>query len=199
MCFVKNMQPKKMLFVVHRQKIAKKSLETFKKIIPSEEGIAFGMYSGDTMDSHADYLFSTVQTISRDKHLQKFSKNHFDYIIVDETHRAGAESYEKILKYFSPKFLLGMTATPERMDGRDVAKLFDHNIACEIRLRTAMEYEIVCPFHYFGIDVTVEDQIIEEAAFNLLSSEERVKRIIEKIDEYGVDDGIIRGLVLFEN
>ena len=72
-----------------------------------------------------------------------------------------------------------MTATPERMDGRDVAKLFDHNIACEIRLRTAMEYEIVCPFHYFGIlDVTVENQIIEEeAAFNLLSSEERVKEL----------------------
>ena len=95
------MQPKKMLFVVHRQKIAKKSLETFKKIIPSGEGISFGMYSGDTMDSHADYLFSTVQTISRDKHLQKFSKNHFDYIIVDETHRAGAEAMKNIEIFFA--------------------------------------------------------------------------------------------------
>ena len=104
---------------------------------------------------------------------------------------------KKIMEYFDPDFLLGMTATPERTDGLDVFKLFDYNIAYEIRLHRALAEDMLCPFHYYGItDLTVNGQIIEDKTdFNLLTSKERVDRIIEKAELYGCDDGNIRGLV----
>ncbi len=159
--------------------------------------VSMGLYSGIHRDIEADYIFSTVQTISKEEHLFQFSKNHFDYIVIDETHRAGASSYKKIMEYFKPDFLLGMTATPERTDGLDVFKLFDYNIAYEIRLHRALAEDMLCPFHYYGItDLTVNGQIVEDKTdFNLLTSKERVDRIIEKAELYGCDDGDTRGLV----
>lgn len=186
---------RKLLFVVHRANIAKAALKSFNKIFGSTK--TMGMYSGQQRELNADFIFSTIQTISRDEHLTKFDPKHFDYIVVDETHRAGAPTYQKLINYFEPKFLMGMTATPERTDGFDIFQEFDHNIAYEIRLHHALEEEMLCPFHYYGItDISVDGQILEENAdFLLLTSTERVERIIERAKFYGCDDGFVRGLV----
>jgi len=188
-------KPNKLLFVVHRANIAEAALKTFKQVFGFNKEMGF--YSGGRKEQDKDFIFSTIQTISRTEHLEVFSPDHFDYIIIDESHRAGADSYQKIVKYFKPKFLLGMTATPERTDGLDIFSLYDHNIAYEIRLQKALEIEILSPFHYFGVtDLSIDGQLIEEKAeFNLLTSQERVDRIIENSLFYNCDDGNIRGLV----
>jgi superfamily II DNA or RNA helicase/HKD family nuclease len=188
-------KPNKLLFVVHRANIAEAALKTFKQVFGFNKEMGF--YSGGRREQDKDFIFSTIQTISRTEHLEVFSPDHFDYIIIDESHRAGADSYQKIVKYFKPKFLLGMTATPERTDGLDIFSLYDHNIAYEIRLQKALEIEILSPFHYFGVtDLSIDGQLIEEKAeFNLLTSQERVDRIIENSLFYNCDDGNIRGLV----
>lgn len=186
---------KKLLFVVHRRTIAEKSMQSFKALFG--DSISMGLYSGNERELEADYIFCTVQTLAKDEHLHRFQKNHFDYIVIDETHRAAAKSYDRILQHFVPKFLLGMTATPERTDDKDVFELFDYNIAYEIRLQEALKEEILCPFHYFGIgEIEVDGVLLDDKAdFNLLMSEQRVKHIIETIQKYGSDNGIVRGLV----
>lgn len=186
---------KKFLFIVHRLNIARAAMRTFQSLLGIE--IKMGLYSGNIQELSKDYIFSTVQTISKKEHLEKFHPDHFDYIVIDETHRAGAESYKKIMEYFKPDFLLGMTATPERTDGADIFKLFNYNIAYEIRLHRALSEGMLCPFHYYGItDLSVNDQEINELSnFNLLTADERIKRILEAINLYGCDDGEIRGLV----
>lgn len=192
---VKNFNPKKLLFVVHRLNIAEDALKTFKDIFRDTK--SYGIYSGNKKDLEADFIFSTVQTISREDHLSNFNKDEFDYIIIDESHRSGADSYLRLIKYFTPKFLLGMTATPERTDGNDIFSLFDHNIAYEIRLNRAMEEDMLSEFHYFGItDLTINNEVVEDTKdFRLLTSDERVDRIIENAKIYGSDNGITRGLV----
>lgn len=192
---VQRFNPKKLLFVVHRLNIAKKALETFHTLFKGTKTL--GLYSGDKRDLNADFIFSTVQTISREDHLLKFSKEEFDYIIIDESHRSGAESYLRLINHFNPKFLLGMTATPERTDGNDIFSLFDHNIAYEIRLNKAMEEGMLCQFHYYGItDIKVNNETLENTKdFNLLSTDERVNKIIDNAKFYGSDNGITRGLV----
>jgi len=192
---VKAFQPRKFLFIVHRQNIAKKAMETYQNLFGST--FKMGLYSGNVRELEADFIFSTVQTISKDEHLQQFAKDHFNYIVIDETHRAGASSYQKIMDYFTPDFLLGMTATPERTDGLDVFKLFEYNIAYEIRLHKALEEDMLSPFHYYGVtDLSINGQIIEDKAdFNLLTATERVNRILEKAELYGCDDGNVRGLI----
>lgn len=139
-----------MLFIVHREQILKKAMQDYRKILGGNED-DFGILSGTSKDVHAKYLFATIQTISRDGYLQQFSKDQFDYVLIDEVHKAGAESYLKIINYFTPNFLLGMTATPERTDRFNIYELFDYNIAYEIRLQAALEEEMLCPFHYFGV------------------------------------------------
>ena len=192
---VKAFQPRKFLFIVHRQNIAKKAMETYQNLFGST--FKMGLYSGNVRELEADFIFSTVQTISKDEHLQQFAKDHFNYIVIDETHRAGASSYQKIMNHFTPDFLLGMTATPERTDGLDVFKLFEYNIAYEIRLHKALEEDMLSPFHYYGVtDLSINGQIIEDKAdFNLLTATERVNRILEKAELYGCDDGNVRGLI----
>ncbi|MFD1553052.1 DUF3427 domain-containing protein [Putridiphycobacter roseus] len=191
----KAFQPKKLLFVVHRRTIAEKSLETFKSIFGISKSM--GLYSGNKKELGKDFIFSTVQTISKSENLSQFAKKHFDYIIIDESHRSGADSYLRLLDYFTPNFLLGMTATPERTDGNDIFSLFDHNIAYEIRLNRAMEEEMLAPFHYFGVsDLTVNEAIYEnEKDFNFLTADERVDKIITNANLYGSDNGITRGLI----
>lgn len=192
---VKAVNPKKVLFVVHRLNIAKKALETFKKIFKNEK--TYGLYSSIQRDLSADFIFSTIQTVSRENHLSQFSKDTFDYIIIDETHRSGADSYLRLINHFAPKFLLGMTATPERTDGNDIFSLFDHNIAYEIRLHQAMEEGMLSQFHYYGIThIEVNNEELENTKdFNLLSNDERVSKLIETAKFYGSDNGITRGLV----
>ncbi len=191
----KAFNPKKLLFVVHRLTIAKDSLKTFQKVFGTTK--TMGLYSGEKRDLECDFVFSTIQTISKLTHLENFSKDHFDYIIIDETHRSGADSYLRLIDYLEPKFLLGMTATPERTDGNDIFQLFDHNIAYEIRLNRAMEEEMLSPFHYYGVsDLLIDNNEIDNKSdFNLLVSTERVKRIIEQAQFYGSDNGITRGLI----
>ncbi|EIA10034.1 DUF3427 domain-containing protein [Flavobacterium frigoris] len=191
----KEFNPKKLLFVVHRLTIAKDSLKTFQKVFG--ENKTMGLYSGEKRELECDFVFSTIQTISKSAHLKSFAKDHFDYIIIDETHRSGADSYLRLIDYFEPQFLLGMTATPERTDGNDIFQLFDHNIAYEIRLNRAMEEEMLSPFHYYGVsDLLIDSNVIDNKSdFNLLVSAERVKRIIEQAKFYGSDNGITRGLI----
>jgi superfamily II DNA or RNA helicase/HKD family nuclease len=187
--------PRKLLFVVHRLTIAKDSLNTFKSVFGADKRM--GVYSGNQRELDCDFVFSTIQTISRPNHLDNFSKDHFDYIIIDETHRSGADSYLRLINHFEPKFLLGMTATPERTDGTDIFRLFDHNIAYEIRLSKAMDEEMLSSFHYFGVaDLTIDNTTVDSKSdFRYLVAKERVDRIIEKAKFYGSDNGITRGLI----
>ncbi len=191
----KSFNPKKLLFVVHRETIAKDSLNTFKNVFGKD--ITMGLYSGNQRDLECDFIFSTIQTISKPNHLDNFSKEHFDYIIIDETHRSGADSYLRLIEHFKPTFLLGMTATPERTDGKDIFRLFDHNIAYEIRLSKAMEEEMLSTFHYFGVaDLSVDNIPVDSTSdFRYLVAHERLNRIIEKVEFYGSDNGITRGLI----
>jgi superfamily II DNA or RNA helicase/HKD family nuclease len=187
--------PTKLLFVVHRLTIAKDALDTFRSVFGIDK--TMGLYSGNEKELNCDFVFSTIQTISKPNHLDKFSKDHFDYIIIDETHRSGADSYLRLLEHFEPKFLLGMTATPERTDGNDIFQLFDHNIAYEIRLSRAMEEDMLSSFHYYGVtDLSIDDALVDKKSeFNFLVSSERVERIIEQAKFYGTDNGITRGLI----
>jgi superfamily II DNA or RNA helicase len=192
---VASFKPKKMLFLVHRRNIAQKAMESFSAIIQDE--VKMGLYSVNVKAIDADYIFSTVQTFSREEHLNQFEKDHFDYIVIDETHRANASTYQKIMAYFTPKFLLGMTATPERTDGLDVFGLFDYNIAYEIRLHDALAHEMLVPFHYYGIaEIEVDGHLLDEqATIHDLNCKDRVDHILQKLELYGTDDGIVRGLV----
>ena len=191
---VKAYQPKRMLFVVHRRSIALKAMETFQTIIKDK---SMGIFSGQTKELDKDYLFSTIQTIYKPEYRELFSQNAFDYIIIDEVHKAGANSYQELLKYFQPKFLLGMSATPERTDDFDIYKMFDYNIAYEIRLQQAMEYDLLCPFHYYGItDLEINGEMIDDQSeFNSLVCDIRVDYIIEKIHEYGFSGNKVHGLI----
>lgn len=191
---VKKAKPKRLLFLAHREQILKQACKTFAKIIPD---IQYGILSTNHKDFHKPYLFATINMLSKEENLTQFAPTHFDYIIIDETHRAGASSYLKILNYFQPQFLLGMTATPERTDGFDIYQLFDHNIAYEIRLNQAMQENLLCPFHYFGItDITVDDQEINDnSTFNDLTTDARVTHIINQSQYYGFSGERLRGLI----
>lgn len=191
---VKKANPKRLLFLAHREQILKQACKTFAKIIPD---IQYGILSANHKEFHKPYLFATINMLSKEENLTQFTPTHFDYIIIDETHRAGASSYLKILNYFQPQFLLGMTATPERTDGFDIYQLFDHNIAYEIRLNQAMQENLLCPFHYFGItDITVDDQEINDnSTFNDLTTDARVTHIINQSQYYGFSGERLRGLI----
>lgn len=191
---VKKANPKRLLFLAHREQILKQACKTFAKIIPD---IQYGILSANHKDFHKPYLFATINMLSKEENLTQFAPTHFDYIIIDETHRAGASSYLKILNYFQPQFLLGMTATPERTDGFDIYQLFEHNIAYEIRLNQAMQENLLCPFHYFGItDITVDDQEINDnSTFNDLTTDARVTHIINQSQYYGFSGERLRGLI----
>ncbi|MBP3791226.1 MAG: DEAD/DEAH box helicase [Methanobrevibacter sp.] len=193
---VKDFNPKRFLFLVHREQIAKQSINAYKNIFPNHED--FGLVSGTSKQFNKNYVFATIQTMSKDDIFTQYDRNHFDYIIIDEVHKAGALSYQKIFQYFQPKFWLGMTASPERTDGFNIYDLFDNNIAHEIRLQEALEEDLLCPFHYFGItDVEFEDNTIDDdfTDFNLLASEKRVNYLLEKSDFYGYSGDRRKALV----
>ncbi len=192
---VRDFNPKRFLFIVHREQIAKQSVEAYKNVIKDK---SFGLLTGNRKDFDADYVFATIQTLSKDDIYTRFRKDEFDYIIIDEVHKAGALSYQKIFSYFTPQFYLGMTASPERSDGFDIYELFDHNIAHEIRLQEALEEDLLCPFHYFGIhDVKFENKEIDDnfRNFNHLTSDERVSYLLEKSEFYGYSGDRIKALV----
>lgn len=193
---VKQFGASRLLFVVHRLNIARRALAEYQKVFGKSK--TMGIYSGsDRGGLEADFVFATIQTINTDNHLERFDPATFDYIIIDESHHAGAATYQRILNYFKPKFLLGMTATPERSDGFNIYELFNHSVAYEIRLQQALDANLLAPFHYFGIaDITVNGLIVEEKAqFNRLVSRTRVAHIMKAIDEYGCSNERPKGLV----
>ncbi|QKF65873.1 DNA/RNA helicase (DUF3427 domain) [Arcobacter venerupis] len=182
---VKNFNAKKMLFLVHRENILLSAKQSFENIIPNR---TYGLFTGNTKEKEQDYLFSTIQTMSL--YFEEFEKNEFDYIIIDEAHHATSPSYKKIIEYFKPQFLLGLTATSNRMDGNSIYEIFDENIACDIRLNEALENNLVVPFHYFGIsDIqsidyeNVDLTKIDELA-KLLKVNKRVDFIIKQMNFY---------------
>lgn len=194
---VKRVKPKRLLFIVHREEILKKAMDTFKMLLPNE-GISFGLLTGNHKQKNADYIFATNLTVSN--YLHEFGTDEFDYLIIDEAHHATSSTYQNVLNYFKPRFTLGMTATPERSDGHNVFDLFDNNVALEVRLHEALEDELVIPFHYFGItdiesidlsDVNIDD--IPEIT-KRLKVHERVDFIIEKMNFYGHDGEKRKGL-----
>lgn len=192
---VRQFKTKKFLFLVHRETIARKSEESFKDILGSSIKTSF--YIGSERSLEADYIFGMIQTFSRDEVLYNIPPDTFDYIVIDEVHRSGAASYQKVLNYLKPKFLLGLTATPERTDGFDIFALFNHTIAYEIRLQRALELEMLCPFHYYGIsEITVDGQDIDElSAFSRLVSKERIDHIVINIELYKNNTESTKGLM----
>lgn len=148
-----NFNPQRLLYIVHEGSILTKSFETFQKVFGSDR--SYGIYNGEYKEPDADFVFST--NVTMEKSLELFDPHTWDYIIIDECHHATAETYQRILHYFEPQFLLGITATPERMDGDDVFSLFDQNVPYELRLRDAIINGLVVPFKYYGI----RDELIE--------------------------------------
>lgn len=142
-----NFNPDRLLYIAHEGSILRKSLETFQRIFGNDK--TYGEFTGEYKEFDADFVFSTNITMMNS--LELFMKNHWDYIIIDECHHAVADSYRKIIEYFEPQFLLGITATPERMDQGDVLGLFDQNMPYELRLRDAIINGLVVPFKYYGI------------------------------------------------
>lgn len=199
---LRELKPKRILFLVHREQIAKQAMNSYKKIFNSN--ITMGLLSGNSKEIDCDFIFSTIQTASKDNYLNSFKKDEFDVVVIDEVHKAGSNSYIKVMEYFTPKLFLGMTASPERTDGFDIFKLFDHNIAAEIRLQKALEDDLVCPFHYFGLtDFEVEGITIDDESnlkdFSLLVSDERVNYIIDKANYYGYSGNRVKGLIFCSN
>lgn len=193
---VRQIGANRVLFIVHRETIAKQAMSSFRKVFGTSK--TFGLLSGNSKNSlNSDFLFSTMQMMCKEEIYSKFNKNEFDVIIIDEAHRAGANSYQKIMNYFEPNLWLGMTASPERTDDFDIYNLFDHNIAYEIRLQQALEYDLLCPFHYFGIsDLEVNGKVIDDSSdFTRLTCDERIKHIIEKIEFYGYCGDRAKGLI----
>ena len=194
--WTKKFKPHRLLFITHREEILKKTLQSFQEII-SEPLSNFGILSGHTHQWERKYLFATIQTLAQVKNLTHFTPNDFDLIIIDEAHHAVANTYQKVINYFKPKFLLGMTATPERMDEYDVFKLFDYQIAYEIRLQTALSENMLCPFHYIGVSdyVYKGETITELTPLKKLIAPQRVDYILKQVEYYGNTYLPIYGLV----
>lgn len=194
---VKNYNPKRFLFVAHREQILKKSLDSFHKVLGGDKKTNYGILSGNTKNTDTKYLFATVQTLSKAENLNQFKRDEFDYILIDEAHHVGSKIYGKLLDYFTPDFLLGMTATPERSDDKNIYELFDYNVPYEIRLQEALEEEMLVPFHYIGVsDYTYNGEVIDDNTnLKYLVSEERVKYVVEQSKYYGYDGDVLHGLV----
>lgn len=193
------LQGKKALFLSHREQINKQALDSYKRIFGKD--VPMELLSGTHNDIQkaraASFLFSTMNMMAKESIREKFSPREFSVIVLDECHRSGAESYQKIINYFHPELLLGMSASPERTDSFDVFQLFDHNIACEIRLQQALENEMLCPFHYFGItDLEIEGENDNDLKhFRFLTSDRRVKYILDRAEYYGYSGKRVKGLV----
>jgi superfamily II DNA or RNA helicase/HKD family nuclease len=195
-CFdIARVKPKSVLFLAHREQILDQAIASFKRVLGSDTDC--GKLCSGHFELDKKIVFSTMQTLSKTEILESISKKYFDYIIVDESHRVGSKSYQKILAHFEPEFLLGMTATPERTDDYNICEDFNYNIAYEIRLSHAMAEDMLCPFHYFGItDMNIDGKLIDDAAeFLHLVGDERVNHIINKAEFYGHQGEYTKGLV----
>lgn len=194
---LREMGTKRALFIVHREQIAKQTMKSYKRVLGSSR--TYGLLSGNSREFGADFLFATMQMLSKEDILSHYSPEDFDVIILDECHHVGAESYQKIMRYFKPKFWLGMTASPDT-NQYDIYSIFDHHIAYEIRLQQALEEDLLCPFHYFGItDLEINGEVFDDNAgvknFSNLISDARVDYVIDKANYYGFSGDRVKGLI----
>lgn len=194
---LREMGTKRALFVVHREQIAKQTMKSYKRVFGSSR--TYGLLSGNSRELEVDFLFATMQMLSKEEILSHYIPEEFDVIILDECHHAGAESYQKIMRYFKPKFWLGMTASPDT-NQYDIYSIFDHHIAYEIRLQQALEEDLLCPFHYFGItDLEINGEVFDDNAgvknFSNLISDARVDYVIDKANYYGFSGDRVKGLI----
>lgn len=194
----------RVLFLVHRSTLAKQALASFRNVF--EDKKSMGIVGAGYSDYDADYIFAMVETLHKEDNLRKFAPEEFDCIVLDEAHHSPANTYQKVMEYFKPKLFLGMTATPDKRDdgeaSKNVYELFHYQIAYEIRLQQAMEEDLLCPFHYFGISdisVVTDEQMkarnISEEDFGKLTSDERVRHVIEQAKYYGYSGERVKGLI----
>ena len=195
---------KRVLFLVHRVTLAKQAKKSFEKVF--DKKVTMGVVGAGSYEYDKDYVFATVETLNRDTHLFQYQPDAFDCIILDEAHHSSNNIYTKVINYFNPKLFLGMTATPDKRDdnqeGKNIYEIFHYQIVHEIRLQQAMEDNLLCPFHYFGISevVSLDDKTLQvtkltEEEFNQLTSDERVRHIIEQSEYYGYSGERVKGLI----
>ncbi|MDO4394335.1 MAG: DUF3427 domain-containing protein [Bacillota bacterium] len=194
---MRELHPDRILFIVHREQIAKQALRSYKRIFGSSK--TYGLLSGNQKDMDAECMFSTMQMMAKPDIHETFDPESFDVIVLDECHHAGSLSYQRIMSYFKPKFWLGMTASPDT-NNYDIYDLFDHNIAYEIRLQQALEEDLLCPFHYFGItDLEINGEVFDDNAgvrnFANLTSDARVDYVLEKAEYFGYSGERVKGLI----
>lgn len=186
---------RRVLFVAHREEILTQALETFRNVRPSAR---LGLYHGSQKDPNADVLFASIQTLSSDEHLESFDPTHFDYVIVDEFHHASAETYRRVLDYFEPAFLLGLTATPDRTDGANILSLCGGNEVYRADMPRGIADGQLSAFRYFGIgDPTAYEKIPWRSYTNdrlakTIAIESRAAHILASLDEHA--PGRVRAL-----
>ena len=201
---MRELEFKRVLFLVHRGQLARQTKRSYEKVFGND--VSMGLVGAGYQEYDKDYVFATVQTLAREAHLAQYEQDAFECIILDEAHHSSADSYQKIMRYFRPRLWLGMTATPDKRDdyesGRNIYEIFHYQIAYEIRLQQAMEENMLCPFHYFGIsdlsvieDKTIKAKKLSSADFNQLVCDERVKNVIEQAEYYGYSGERVKGLV----
>ena len=193
---VKKYQPDRFLFIVHREQILRKALKDYQRVIGFMDEEACIFQSGKPLGQEK-YTFATIQSLSKIDNLYQIDPQWFDYILIDEVHKAGAQTYQRVIDYFQPKFLLGMTATPERTDDKNIYELFDYNIAYEIRLQEALDEDMLCPFLYYGVsELVYQGELLDDKTqFTNLVTDQRVKHIIDKIQYYGHSGEHVKGLI----
>lgn len=194
---VRAVAPRRLLFVVHREQILDRTIGEYRRVLGGSAS-DYGKLTGSTKDIAARYLFATVQTLSQPQVLQGFAPDLFDYVIIDEAHRAGSASHRRVVEHFDPVFMLAMTATPERTDGFNVFELFDYNVPYEIRLGRALEEGMLSPFHYYGISEARFDDgstVTAETELSDLISPGRVAHLVGALDTYGQAGVAPRGLI----
>ena len=180
----------RVLFVAHREEILGQALGTFRRIRPFDR---LGLYTGKEKTPAADVVFASIQTLGKKKHLQEFAPDHFDYIVVDEFHHAAAKTYRNLIRYFNPRFLLGLTATPERTDGGNLLSLCNENLVFRCDFIEGIRRDLLCPFKYLGVPDEVDYQNIpwrssrfdEEALTQAVATQKRAQNALEQYREHG--------------
>lgn len=197
--------PCRLLFVAHREEILRQSLYTFRAVLRDAN---FGeLFVGGCRPESIEHLFLSVQTFHSQSFAEKTKPDFYDYIIVDEFHHAAAPVYQKLLHYYQPRLLLGLTATPERMDGRSILPFFGGRIAAEIRLPEAIDRKLLCPFQYFGVTDTVDLDTLKWSAGGYQKSElervytfsgavaaRRAEHVVASVLKYAADIDEVKGL-----
>ena len=194
-------KPCRLLFVAHRKEILEQSIKCFRGVLHDPN---FGeLFVGEHRPDSLDNLFVSVQTLNSRALTEAVSEDFYDFIIVDEFHHAAAPTYQQLLNYFKPRILLGLTATPERMDGENILRWFDNRIAAEIRLPEAIDRKLLCPFQYFGISDSVDLSDVkwnrggyERSALSKVytGNDMRVFLILKQLRKYVTDMDGVKGL-----